>query len=76
MRTELKKMRKIENFFFKLMSNKVFRKTMENVTEHRDIKFLTTEARRNYLMSEPSYHTTNIFAENLLAIEKNTNVNE
>ena len=76
MRTELKKMQKIENFFFKLMSNKVFRKTMENVREHRDIKFLTTEARRNYLMSEPSYHTTNIFAENLLAIEKNTNVNE
>ena len=31
---------------------------MENVRQHRDIKLLTTEARSNYLESEPNYHTT------------------
>ena len=29
--------------------------------KHRDIKFVTTERRRNYLLSEPNYHTTKIF---------------
>ena len=29
---------------------------MENVRKHRDIKLVTTEARRNYLASEPNYH--------------------
>ena len=44
--------------FFKLMSNPVFCKTLENVRKHRDIKLATTEIRRNYLVSEPNYHTT------------------
>ena len=44
-------------------------KTMENVRKHRSIKRATTERRRNYLVSEPNYHTTKFFAENLLAIE-------
>ena len=26
--------------------------------KHRDIKLVTTERRRNYLSSEPSYHAT------------------
>ena len=42
---------------------------MENVRKHRDIKLATTEKRRNYLVSEPNYHTTKFFTENLLAIE-------
>ena len=33
-------------------------KNMENVRKHRDIKLITTEKRRNYLVSEPNYHTT------------------
>ena len=33
------------------------------------IKLFTTERRRNYLVSEPNYHTTKFFTENLLAIE-------
>ena len=52
------------------MNNAVFRKTMENERKHRDIKFVTTEKRWNYLVSEPDFHTTNFFKENLLATEK------
>ena len=51
------------------MNNAVFGKTMENVRKYRDMKLVTTERRRNYLVSEPNYHTTNLFTENLLAIE-------
>ena len=51
------------------MNNAVFGKTMENVRKYRDMKLVTTERRRNYLLSEPNYHTTNFFTENLLAIE-------
>ena len=58
-----------EKDFFKLMNNAVFRKTMENVRKHRDIKLVTTDKRRNQLASEPNYHTTKYFSENLMAIE-------
>ena len=51
------------------MNNSVFGKTMENVRKHRDIKLVTTEKRRNKLVSEPNYHTTKHFSENLSAIE-------
>ena len=42
---------------------------MGNMRKHRNIKLVTTERRRNYLVSEPDYHKTNFFTENLLAIE-------
>ena len=42
---------------------------MENMIKHRDIKPVTTERRRNYLVSEPNYHTRKFFTEYLLAIE-------
>ena len=51
------------------MNNSLFGKTMENVRKHRDIKLVTTYKRRNQLVSEPNYHTTKLFSENLLAIE-------
>ena len=51
------------------MNNAVYGKTMENARKHRDIKLATIERRRNYLVSEPNYHTTKFFTENLLTIE-------
>ena len=42
---------------------------MENVRKHRNIKLVTTERRRNYLVSEPNFHTAKFFTEKLLAIE-------
>ena len=43
---------------------------MENVKKHRDIKLVTTEKGRNYLVSEPNYNSTKFFTENLLVIER------
>ena len=42
---------------------------MENVRKHRDIKLVTTDEKRNKLVSEPNYHTTKRFSENFLAIK-------
>ena len=67
LRTEAKN--DFEKDFFKLMNNSVFGKTMENVRKHRDIKLVTTDKRRNRLVSEPKYYTTKWFSKNVLAIE-------
>ena len=67
LRTEAKN--DFEKDFLKLINNSVFEKTMENVRNHRDIKLVTTDERRNKLVSEPNYHITKHFSENLLAIE-------
>ena len=71
MNTKLRKELKIdfEKDFFKLMNNVAFGKTMENVRKHRDIKLVTTDKRRDQLVSEPNYYTTKYFSENLMALE-------
>ena len=71
MNTELRKQAKngFENDFFKLMNNSVFGKTMENVRKHRDIKLVTTDRRRNQLVSEANYHAIKDFSENLVVIK-------
>ena len=65
MNTELRKRAKnyFEKDFFKLMNNAVFGKTMENVRKHRDIKLVTTDKRRNKLVSEPNYYTIKCFSK-------------
>ena len=51
------------------MNDSVFGETMENLRKHTDIKLATTDEKRSKLISEPNYHTTKRFSENLLAIE-------
>ena len=63
LRTEAKNY--FEKDFFKLMNNSVFGKRMGNVRKHRDIKLVTTDKRRNQLLSGPNYHTTKWFSEDL-----------
>ena len=51
------------------MDNIVFGKTMENLRKDKDIIFVKTKTRRNYLVSEPNYHTTKNLPKNLLTKE-------
>ena len=44
------------------MSNAVFGKSMENTRNHRDIKLVTAEKRRNYSVSELNYCTKCFFS--------------
>ena len=46
------------------MNNSVFGKTMEN-----ERKIATTERKRTDFLSEPNFHATKFFIENLLSIE-------
>ena len=71
MNTDLRKKAKndFEKDFLKLMNNAVFGKTLENVRKHRDIKLVTTDKRRNQLVSEPNYYAIKCFSEILVGIE-------
>ena len=55
------------------MNNADFGKTKKNVRKHRNIKLVATESRRNYLVSEPNFHTISFFTESTLAIEMRKN---
>ena len=71
MNTELRKNAKnnFEKYFFRLMNNSVFGKTMENVRNHRDIKLVTADKGRSILASEPNYHSTKYISKDLLIME-------
>ena len=71
MNTKLRKAVKndFEKDLFKLINNSVFRKTMENIRKHRDIKLVTTDKKRSKLVSETNYHTINLISEDLSIIE-------
>ena len=63
---------------YKLMCNAIFGKSMEQVRNHRKMRLVTTDKKRCQLVSEPNYHTTKRFSEDLIAIEmkKTKNKNE
>ena len=58
-----------EKDFFKPINNSVLGKTMDNVRINRNFNLITTEKKGNYLTSNPNFHTTKLFTENLLAIK-------
>ena len=59
-----------EKDFFKLMNNSVFGKTMENLRKRVDVRLVTNEKELNKLTSKPTYVSSKIFNENLVAVHK------
>src|SRR5207244_379388 len=58
-----------EKDFYKLMSNSVFGKTMENIRKHRNIKVLNNRKKLIKLIASPAYHDRKIFDEDLVAVQ-------
>ena len=59
-----------EKDFFKLMNNSVFGKTMENLRKRVDVRLVTDEKKLDKLTSKPTYVSSKIFNENLMAVHK------
>ena len=59
-----------EKDFFKLMNNSVFGKTMENIRKRVDVRLVTEEKKLLKLTSKPTYVSSKIFSENLVAVHK------
>ena len=59
-----------EKDFFKLMNNSVFGKTMENLRKRVDVRLVTDEKKLTKLVNKPTYISSKIFNENLVAVHK------
>ena len=59
-----------EKDFFKLMNNSVFGKTMENVRKRVDVRLITDEKKLLKMASKPTYVSSKIFNEKLVAVHK------
>ena len=59
-----------EKDFFKLMNNSVFGKTMENIRKRVDVRLVTDEKKLLKYSSKPTYVSSKIFNENLIAVHK------
>ena len=59
-----------EKDFFKLMNNSVFGKTMENIRKRVDVRLVTDEKKLLKYVSKPTYVSSKIFNENLVAVHK------
>ena len=54
--------------FFKLMNNSVFGKTLENIRNRVDIRFISSDKVAQKLAAKPNYDHCTIFDENLIAV--------
>ena len=59
-----------EKDFFKLTSNSVFGKTVENLHKRVDVRLVTNEKKLLKLYSKPTYVTSKIFNKSLVAVHK------
>ena len=59
-----------EKDFFKLMNNSVFGKMMENLCKRVDVRLVTNEKKLDKLIAKPTYMSSKIFNENLMAAHK------
>ena len=59
-----------EKDFFKLMNNSVFGKTMENIRKRVDVRLVTDEKKLLKMAAKPTYVSSKIFNENLVAVHK------
>ena len=59
-----------EKDFFKLTNNSVFGKTMENVRKRVDVRPVTNGKKLDKLTSKPTFVSSKIFNENLMAVHK------
>ena len=59
-----------EKDFFKLMNNSVFGKTMENIRKRVDVRLATDKKKLLKMTSKPTYVSSKIFNENLVAVHK------
>ena len=55
--------------FFKLMSNSVFGKTMENIRDHKDMKLVTSREKYVKYVMKPNFKDGHPFSKHLFAIE-------
>ena len=56
--------------FFKLMNNSVFDKMMENLHKRVDVRLVSNEKKLLKLTSKPTYVSSKIFNENLVAVHR------
>ncbi|XP_041369813.1 uncharacterized protein LOC121383782 [Gigantopelta aegis] len=56
-----------EKYFFKLMNNSVFGKTIENLRKRVDVKLINNKKRACKLVAKPNFHAFRIFNEDLVA---------
>ena len=57
-----------EKYFFKLMNNSVFGKTMENIRNRVNIKLVNDREKAKKLTAKPNFKHLNIFCEELIAV--------
>ncbi|XP_068707630.1 uncharacterized protein [Montipora foliosa] len=59
-----------EKYFFKLMNNAVYGKCCENLRKRIDVRLVTDEKKLLKMAAKPTYVSSKIFNENLVAVHK------